>query len=287
MTEVTVVVPTRHRPRALERCLEALVRQHGCGSIEIVVADDGTDGAAGVARRAGARIVGTGGVGAAAARNAGAAAARGEFVLFTDDDCVPHPGWAAALVASLRDDADVVGGRTENGVPGNPFVAATETIRAHLEDWARSPGHRAFVASNNLGCRRELALAVPFDESYAAAGGEDRDWCARVAARGGRFARVDDAVLVHQPSAGFTAFWRQHVRYGRGAYKFGRSAGVPRLERPAFYAGLLRRGFEEGVGPGALVLLAQVATAIGYAAEARAAGRESQARRGGSERPNP
>src|SRR5947199_7114967 len=37
----------------------------------------------------------------AAARNRGAAVARGERLLFTDADCRPAPGWVAHLAAAL------------------------------------------------------------------------------------------------------------------------------------------------------------------------------------------
>lgn len=270
---LTVVVPTRGRPRSLARCLAALARQEGCDPYEIVVADDtrAGDAAAGelVARARGARLVRTGGAGAAAARNAAVAAARGAHVLFTDDDCVPAPTWAARLRAALDGAGDVAGGRTENGVPGDPFVAASEAIRAHLEAWGRGHPHTRFIASNNLGCVRELALELPFDETYDGAGGEDRDWCARAAARGARFAYVDDAVVVHEPQPGALRFLRQHVRYGRGAYRFASGGSRPgRLQEPRFYAELLRRGFDEGVAAGLLVAAAQAATATGYVQEA-------------------
>src|SRR5204862_5945534 len=49
--------------------------------------------------------------GPAAARNLGWRSAKGPIVAFTDDDCVPQPGWLAALVAGMAE-ADIVQGRT-------------------------------------------------------------------------------------------------------------------------------------------------------------------------------
>lgn len=273
MTHVSVVVPTRERPLPLARCLAALAHQQAIGAYEIVVVDDAPGGnpatADIVVQESRARLVRTDGAGAATARNAGAAAARGTFLLFTDDDCAPAPAWAAGLVAALGEAADVAGGRTENGVPGDPFVAASEAIRDHLERWARDHPRLPFVASNNMACRRELVLDVPFDETYAGAGGEDRDWCARVGRRGARFAYAADAVVTHVPAIGLAGFWRQQVRYGRGAYRFGSSPGSGRrFQQPAFYVGMIRRGFADGVVPGVLVMLAQAAAAAGYVREA-------------------
>lgn len=273
MTQISVVIPTRDRPRPLQLCLTALAAQEACGDFEVVVVDDGSARspvtAEIVASDPRARLVHADGTGAAAARNVGARAARGSVLLFTDDDCVPARRWVAELARVLGDGVDVAGGRTENGVPGDPFVAASEAIREHLEQWSRERSRPPFIASNNLACTRELALAMPFDEAYAAAGGEDRDWCARAALRGARFAYADAAVVTHVPGIDLAGFWRQHVRYGRGAYRFGGSAASGgRLQPPGFYVSLVRRGFAEGLLPGLLVALAQVATTAGYAREA-------------------
>lgn len=271
MRAVSVVVPTRDRPGALARCLRAL--RPGGDLFEIVVVDDaidpGPETAALVEAHPGARLVRTGGRGAAAARNAGVRAAAGSVVLFLDDDCMPGAGWVAALAAAVEGGADVAGGRTEIGRPHDPYVVASESIRRHLEEWTRSREAAPFLASNNVACRRLLALEVPFDESYRGAGGEDRDWCARLAARGARFAYVEEAVLSHVPALGLRGFWQQHVRYGRGAFRFGGSpASARRCHPPGFYACLLRRGFSEGALAGMLVVLAQMATASGYVREA-------------------
>ena len=105
---VSVVVPTRDRPSQLDACLAAIEAQTA-RSYEVVVVDDGSVDAAAVsavvARAPHARLVRGGGRGPAAARNLGAAAARGPVLCFTDDDCRPEPGWIEALVAGV-DDAD-------------------------------------------------------------------------------------------------------------------------------------------------------------------------------------
>lgn len=292
MTSVSVVVPTRDRPDALARCLDALSLQRTDAAFEVLVVDDAGEPSRETAElvrlHPRARLVRTCGRGAAAARNAGVQAACGAVVLFADDDCVPSPTWVGALAGAIEGGADVAGGRTENGVPGDPFVAASEAIRLHLEAWTRDRAVPPFLASNNLGCRRALALEVPFDESYAGAGGEDRDWCARATSRGARFAYVDEAVVAHVPAVDLAAFWRQHVRYGRGARRFHSSpGGGRRWQPPAFYAGLVRRGFAEGPAAGVLVVIAQMATASGYVRQAASLRRAGRTRRRSSARPPP
>jgi glycosyltransferase involved in cell wall biosynthesis len=266
---ISVVVPTRDRPRALGRCLGALSAQTVRERLEVVVVDDGSlDGdavAETVARWPGASLRRQASSGPAAARNAGAHAARGRFICFTDDDCEPHEDWAERLVEALESKADAVGGRTI-GAPSDAIVRASELI-------ARAPAlvsedSLVFTPSNNLACRADVLAAVPFDESYPAAAGEDREWCERLL-RSGRVLRYEpSAVLVHHHDSGMRSFLRKQFRYGRGAFRFRRLGPEPRsLEQPWFYARLMRRGFAEGPIAGTLVCMAQLTTAAGFAAE--------------------
>jgi glycosyltransferase involved in cell wall biosynthesis len=80
---------------------------------EIIVADDNSSFGIAVVEEACqgiARVVRSPSPGAAEARNAAVAVARGEVLAFTDQDCRPMPDWLERGVRAL-DGADVVGGR--------------------------------------------------------------------------------------------------------------------------------------------------------------------------------
>jgi len=203
-------------------------------------------------------------------------AARAPVVCFTDDDCEPVPNWAVALadrLADIADAADAVAGPTRNGRPRSVVAAAAQAVATHLaEATIDAAGHMRFAPTSNLACRAEVCAAVPFDETYPLAAGEDRDWCARLVASGRTLAFVPDAVVRHHQELTPAGFWRQQVRYGRGAYRFRAGQGTLRRPEPAaFYVGLLRRGFADGLRAGLLVGVAQVATAVGMVQEAVAA----------------
>ena len=267
MTEpqVTVVVPSRDRPEALAACLAALADQT-LPDVEVVVVDDASRdraAVAAVAAEAGVRLVRADGRGPAAARNRGAADASSPLLAFTDDDCRPDPGWLAALVHRLDDGAAVVAGPTRNARPGDPLAAASQAVTNHLVDSTLDAGTVAFAPTSNLAMRAEVHRDLPFDETFPLAAGEDRDWCARVVASGRRIEFEPTAVVDHHQDLTLARFWRQHQRYGRGAH---RHRGG--LQPAGFYTGLVRRGFDEGIRAGALVLVAQAATAAGVAQEA-------------------
>jgi glycosyltransferase involved in cell wall biosynthesis len=273
--QVTVVVPTRNRPLSLAHCLASLESQrHSHDSMEIVVVDDGSSDTLSVeqavAGSPSARLLRLDGVGPAAARNRGARSARGSLVLFTDDDCAPAPGWLARLTAALCAGADAAGGRTVNGLRENPLAEASQVIANHLVDSSVQPSGRvAFATSNNVACTTEAFAAVPFDERYRSAGGEDREWCARLAAHGLTLVMEPTAIVVHRHELHAGAFWRQHLAYGRGARRYRRDHPMEGwVSPPRFYGGLLRAGFERGPAVGSLVALAQIATAAGFLTEA-------------------
>jgi glycosyltransferase involved in cell wall biosynthesis len=269
VVSATVVVPSRDRPAALAECLRAL------GDVDVVVVDDASVDGDGVAAVVGAapraRLLVGDGRGPAAARNLGVAAVDTEVVCFTDDDCRPRPGWVDALVAGLDDaDADVgaVAGPTVVDPDAGSAAVAAQVVTNHLLNASLDPatGRLGFAPTSNLAVRTDVMRVIPFDESFPLAAGEDRDWCVRLAAVGHDLRYEPEAVVDHHPDLDLRRFWRQQLRYGRGAAHF-RSTSGEGLAPRRFYADLLRRGAGEGATVGALVVVAQAATATGIALE--------------------
>jgi GT2 family glycosyltransferase len=99
--DLTVIVPVWNDARSLDRCLRALIADRGPG-VELMVVDDAsTDDSAAVAGRFPVELVRLrDNVGPAAARNRGAARARGDLLFFVDSDVAVAPG-ALARVRTL------------------------------------------------------------------------------------------------------------------------------------------------------------------------------------------
>jgi glycosyltransferase involved in cell wall biosynthesis len=240
--------------------------------LEVIVVDDGSAASAAIVdvtrQHRFVHLIRLNHAGPAAARNAGARTARAKIICFTDDDCEPAVGWGEAFVHAIEAGADAAAGRTLSGDPGSAIAAAAEiVVEAPALASGSSPGMLSFAPTNNLACRADVLAALPFDERYRSAAGEDRDWCARLMAAGYVLRVEPQAELVHRPTESLRAFLQQQVRYGRGAYRL-RAWGARRgLEPPAFYARLVRRAFDRGAGVGLLVCAAQIATAIGFISE--------------------
>jgi len=286
---LTVVIPTYARPRQLTACLAALVGQRLEVPWEVVVVDDGSPEpldsiAEAFHGRLDLRIERQANAGPARARNRGVAVARGRFIAFTDDDCLPEPDWLGAL---LRREAlapgAMVGGTTTNGLDGELFASASQLIVDLVYDhFNADPSQATFLTSNNILCSRERFEAIGgFDVTFPRAGAEDRDFCDRWKTAGWPLVWEPAARIEHRHTQTLRKFIDLHFRYGRGAYLHHRR----RLERGSggigrdigFHASILPRlralRGDRRVAGRALAILAafgiwQGANAAGFAREA-------------------
>jgi GT2 family glycosyltransferase len=210
------------------------------------------------------------GRGPAWARNEGVRRAQGDVVCFTDDDCEPEPGWAEALTAPiLAGDAEATTGLVRMGDGATAADKAWEAIVHYLQVKATAPGTASpgFAVTANLAAKRSLLERLPFDESFPAAAGEDRDWGERAAREGAAPRFVPEAGVVHRSGMSVTAFLRQQYRYGEGAARYRAADSARRRGSSSFYLGLIRAGFRLGFAPGFLVCAAQGATFAGVIRE--------------------
>lgn len=189
--DVSVVVCVRNGVTTLPALFAGLAAQDV--DHEVVVVDNGSrDGTADVARRLGAVVVDVPVRGRGRARNAGALAAQGALLAFTDAGCVPRPGWLRSLVAGLAG-AELAAGQVVVRTSAQPNACE------RFEALWRFPQERnvrelGIAATANLGVRAEaLRSCGGFDAGLHV--GEDADLCLRAGARGASIAWCPDAVV--------------------------------------------------------------------------------------------
>ena len=203
--KVSVVIPTCNRPHTLRRAINSVLKQT-FSDLELIVVDDASD--LDTARQLIAEIsVADPRVsyirrecrgGAAAARNTGIEAARGEFIAFQDDDdewLLNKLASQLALFERLGPDCVLVGGGLLRYVPNaNPKVYKWPVVEG--EPWVDArryiEGHTAFIQT--VLARRVAVQAlggfnpeVPISEDY--------EFGLRILERG-RMATVPDFVTV-------------------------------------------------------------------------------------------
>lgn len=279
----SIVIPTYNRPQQLVSCLQAIEGlTYPRDRFEVVVVDDGShtplDSIVNpYSDRLAVRLITQLNSGPGVARNRGAADAQGDFLAFTDDDCMPSANWLGALANVFLKAPDCgVGGKTINSLPGNPYSTTSQLLLDYLyEYYNQDLDGGKFFASNNLAFPRKAFLASGgFDIRYRRAAAEDRDLCDRwiSQARGLRY--VPEALVSHAHSLALATLWRQHFTYGRGAFFFHRTraergGGPVRVEPLSFYLNMFRYPFKyaslmRAMPISFLLMMTQAANASGY-----------------------
>lgn len=182
---VSVVIPCYNHAHFLGSALESVLAQ-GYGRIETLVIDDGsTDNTRAVTERyPSVRYLRQVNRGAAAARNAGIAESRGDFLVFLDaDDRLLS--WAVETgLRALRKDGPIacaIGACRDIGPGGEP-LGVPDQLLVHRDHYLALLKSCFILSGSSVMFSRQCLEAVGgFDESYPA--GDDYDLYLRIARR--------------------------------------------------------------------------------------------------------
>ncbi|MEN8209137.1 MAG: glycosyltransferase, partial [Candidatus Fermentibacteria bacterium] len=144
-------------------------------------------------------ISSSGSPGAAGARNTGAFAACGEWVLFVDSDAVAPPGWRAALGQRIDQDPQAV------QATYSPVAAGEHAATFYKNFYYYYTFTRRISSDYITGCgtfffavARSVFLELKgFDDRIPGATVEDADFGARLAGRGGRILMAREIEVYH------------------------------------------------------------------------------------------
>ncbi len=211
---VSIVVPAHNAADTLGLCLDACLRQTWPATEVIVVDDGSTDTTASLAEnRTGVQYVRQEKAGPAAARNRGAALAKGAFIVFTDADCVPHTDWIDRLMARFEEGVGGVGGTYGIANPGS--LLAHLIHREIRMRHARFGEEVDFLGSFNVAYRKEVFTALNgFDTAFRAASGEDNDLAYRAQDAGWRLCFAPEAVVDHFHPTALIPYLTAQMRHG-------------------------------------------------------------------------
>ena len=248
---VTVAICTWNRAPLLRRALaslSALEIPEGA-RLELLVVDNGSgDETPAVLREHASalplRVVTEPEPGLSRARNRAAGEARGELIVWTDDDVLVEPGWLAAYVeASLRHpDASFFGGTTLPWFEQPPPAWIAESWE-HLADiWAirllppePTPIHRARLpVGANFAIRTELQRRHAYDPRLGRrwgerVGGEETSVMRRLLADGQRGWWVPGARVRHWiPAERLAEPYLRQIWFGQGCERALTRGGAPR-----------------------------------------------------------
>jgi GT2 family glycosyltransferase len=200
---LSVIIPTFKRPKTLSVCLQHLtskIQNLSPDLFEVIVTDDapGNDQRDALSRdypwvlynRAPQK-------GPASNRNSGAKSARGEWLLFLDDDCIPQPSLFSAYIEAINKNSDY-------SVFEGSILA--ERPRMRLDEDAPINDKGGYLWSCNLLIKRQLFVEMGgFCELYPYACMEDVDFREQLKERGLEFLFVPTASVIH-PWKSFSSY---------------------------------------------------------------------------------
>ncbi len=261
---VSVVICAYNAESTMEACLESLL-QLRYENLEVIVVDDGSkDSTLEIAKRFPFQIVHQENKGLSIARNVGTEASSGEYVVFTDSDCVVDPDWLTYLIGAMARHGWVAAGGPNLPPPEDSRVPACVAV---------APGGPTHVLVNddvaehipgcNMAFRRDALAAVRFFDASFTAAGDDVDLCWRLQNRGWQIGFSPAAMVWHFRRNTVRAYLRQQRGYGKAEallyfkhpYRFnllGQSRWLGRIygdspsgllsRRPVIYYGAFGRG---------------------------------------------
>ena len=226
---ISMVIPFFNAARTLQVCLDALARQSMLAQDRIIlVNNNSTDESVRIVEsfiQAHPQIAMTllheSKPGASAARNAGARAAEGDWLAFTDADCMPDEHWLADLrraIARLPRVAAFAG--CVKAAPAKGIVACFTGLYTLPPNPAEktftrfeSDGIGGFPTANLILRKSIFETIGGFDENLLIYG-EDHDLCDRIYQQGGTIHALADAVVYHIHRDSLSAMMRQSRGFG-------------------------------------------------------------------------
>ncbi len=233
----SVIVPTRHRPDSLAKCLQQLApgaQTLAAARYEVIVTDDGAPGATVETlirdRFPWARWTAGPRRGPAANRNHGSSLATGDWLVFTDDDCVPDAGWLVAI------------GGARAAHPGERVIEGCTTCEPDWKGplWAAPTNeHGGFLWSCNFAIERAFFQELGgFDAGFPFAHLEDVDLRIRIQARGEPM-RFVPAALVFHPQRPIAGIWHNVIAH-ESCFYLSAKHGLPLRESGISWRHLVR-----------------------------------------------
>lgn len=209
----TVIVPSHNRLDDTAETVRHLLEARSRGNFEVVVIDDGSDSPLSITFP-GVQVIRTEGIERSRARNLGACSAKGDLLIFLDDDITVRPDFVEIHENAAGEFGDVlcVGGIS---VPPEIAQSAFGRFRHLIENpsqaHSRGPvAEKNFCTAQNMSMRKDTFLSMGgFDPNIVSS--EDQDLALRFSARKGRIVFLPEASAVHRDiNADVAAYCRRN-----------------------------------------------------------------------------
>ena len=225
---ITVIIPFRNASATLQNCLNTLLSQSYTSAEFILVDNNSSDNSREIARQFlnshpcfPMKLISEDTLGASAARNRGAQESTGDWLVFTDSDCMPDSNWLKDFTGHIEGGEPTIG-----AIAGCIFPSATKSIIGRFLGLFTLPANtqqrilKSYTLVDggfptaNFAIRKSLFNQIGgFDETIQIYG-EDHDLCIKVYTAGQVIKAITNAIVRH--------IHREHVMpLIKQAYGFG------------------------------------------------------------------
>jgi glycosyltransferase involved in cell wall biosynthesis len=150
-------------------------------------------------------------------RNVGLREAKGEWICYTDSDCIPDRDWLANFIPFIEKGFQAIGGAVD--IPAGMSYWGRCHHDHGFENQAYGIAHKPtlrYAATLNFCIRRETLLNLGGFNEALAIGGEDRELCLRLHDSGIPIAFSPGAVVFHNHTRrDFRAAWNHSCQFGQ------------------------------------------------------------------------
>jgi len=222
---ISVIIAVKNNRATLGKCLDSVLAIDYDNYETIVVDDGSTDGTSEALKKYSSKIkiiTNTESTGPSAARNSAAHQAEGEFLAFTDGDCIVGSQWLKELLSGFdKADPASVGGRQELPEDAGDFQKKVFLLMkkiGFITDYMRAGKDTIAEVAHNASCcvmyRKEVFLEMGgFLKGFWP--GEDVELDYRLKKKGYRLRYNPKALVYHYRPDNLKKFSRMMSRYGR------------------------------------------------------------------------
>lgn len=221
MEKISVIIPVKNEAKKIGQCLEAVFSQSYMPCEVIVVDGHSTDETVTIAQKYPVKIFYENFRTRAGANQVGLEHAHGDFIAFTDADCIPKRDWLEHLIIEFHEGIVGVGGgiiNIGNGIWEKSINLAVGTFLGSANSiQGRFFKERRFVNSisgcNSIYRKKDLLFVKGFNVTLRTA--EDTE-LNRKLQKLGKLLYTPAAIIFHNHNRGIKDFTKRMYQYGYG-----------------------------------------------------------------------
>lgn len=234
--KVSVIVSAKNAQNTIKKCIDSISRLN-YGNFELVVVNDGsTDNTAKILEAYNnIKLITTEGIGPSKARNIAMEQVSGEFIAFTDADCIVDSEWINEMLKGFTAESIAgVGGSQNSPEDESEFGKKVQdflSVFGFISDYMKS-GQTPKAARHNPSCNVMYRKSILLELGGFLEGlwpGEDVELDYRIRKKGYKLMFNPKAIVLHYRTGNFKGFCRMMFNYGTAQGQLVRKYGFFRV----------------------------------------------------------